>query len=749
MRGLATAAAALLLAVLAALGTPGDAARSATSAPLLAGQPGSRGHRPRSLKVTAIDPTRPEPQNCGDAADGRRLAPRLFEGFSADNATQVLVSNTVGEGTGYDAMTRPGFLGPPVLVRAQLRVNRLYSIDPVASTFNIDVFLRLYWNDPRLRVTQEDIPPSNGSDWRYQGSTSLGNGQGPTHDIWSPDIYFGTEVGGEMLNEVVKLTPYTGDIFWSRQFRVELRNQFELAQFPFDSQTLQLPVTSYSYNELELALEWRSEPVFPRINAAMFSSVTWDYLSYTTDKIRYEAREGVPAFEMLLFDIRMSRKTGSYYLKSFLPLGLLVALTAVSYWFSVEAVPERLGLCITLVLTIISFYNSVTAGLPLVNYATQVDWYVFISFIVAFFSLLEVAIIHHLVQRENNHIVGGSIPAPLPALPRSRGPAAHELDMFCRRFILPFWILFNIAILVQLPEGTFEWLWLACGLLIALLLVANLWLMAYYVGKRYSVRTQLEKSAYGREKLEATGEYLAGQIDIGKPGSFRRKAHDFVISTTDRVFRALKIHVIGDERAEGEAGEGEREQMDRRSLDEDLAKAREEMEDLARREALLRAASALSAADPTGMASGDLSRVASGAISFSLSPDVARMASGSLRAPSGAIDGMRGASGNLSPRVRGRKPASIVRVDGIEIAVPHGHAVIAAEEARGLHPDFLAVNRAGSYGGSGIVVGRSMSSGSMASGLQLGSPVMTEPSPVAADPSPRSAPPEAEKSHTH
>ena len=225
-------------------------------------------------------------------------------------------------------------------------------MDPVSSTFTIDVFLRLYWTDPRLIVSREDLPSSNGSDYRVLGSVSLGNGIDAPSRVWTPDVYFGNEVAPNLLNEVLKLSPYTGELFWSRHFVVQLTNTYVLTTFPFDRQTLTLQLVSYSYNENQMNLFWRDEagggPVFPPTDPKTFSAVTWDYLGYAVDKVRYFSRQGQPAYDLMIYNISISRKAGSYYIKSFMPLGLLVALTVVSYWL------VRWSFCALLSLTIFS-----------------------------------------------------------------------------------------------------------------------------------------------------------------------------------------------------------------------------------------------------------------------------------------------------------------------------------------------------------------------------------------------------------
>ncbi|KAI9034082.1 neurotransmitter-gated ion-channel ligand-binding domain-containing protein [Hyaloraphidium curvatum] len=305
--------------------------------------------------------------------DRRLLLPRAF---SDTNATLELIDVLTGPGSGYDASTRPSFGGPPDLIWVRFDINNLYAVDPLTSTFTVDASVLLWWTDPRLVAPPGEFPPTNGSEYRFLGYQDLGQGIGPSHLVWTPDIYFVNEVVVEPLDDIIKVQPDTGRVFWSRHMLADVTTKYDLAAFPFDRQNLTMELASYSYNERQILLEWDPVPVYPPIHPDTFTQVAWDYVSFTTGEKEYIPFRDQPPHQMLVFGMLVSRKTGSYYIKSFVPLMVLVALTTVSYWFSVDAVPERLGLSITLVLTIVSFYSSVTQGLPLVNYATTMDWWV-------------------------------------------------------------------------------------------------------------------------------------------------------------------------------------------------------------------------------------------------------------------------------------------------------------------------------------------------------------------------------------
>jgi hypothetical protein len=92
------------------------------------------------------------------------LERREIPGFSIDNATLVLQDFLIGEGSNYDANTRPGFGQGATKVAAQFQIDNLYDLDPGTATFTMDLRLRLYWIDPRLVVTRGEFPDVNGSD---------------------------------------------------------------------------------------------------------------------------------------------------------------------------------------------------------------------------------------------------------------------------------------------------------------------------------------------------------------------------------------------------------------------------------------------------------------------------------------------------------------------------------------------------------------------------------------------------------
>ncbi len=129
-----------------------------------------------------------------------------------------------------------------------------------------------------------------------------------------------------------------------RHFLVRLTANFEFQSFPFDSQWLPVWLTPYSFNTDQLQIYFAPTPVFPEVNSSNFGHSAWEYVQYKTERVTFQSRAGQPFYDRLMFNILVDRRSDSYIIKTVLPLILLVSLSCISYWFSVEAVPERLGL---------------------------------------------------------------------------------------------------------------------------------------------------------------------------------------------------------------------------------------------------------------------------------------------------------------------------------------------------------------------------------------------------------------------
>ena len=78
-----------------------------------------------------------------------------------------------------------------------------------------------------------------------------------------------------------------------------------------------------------------------------------------------------------------------YIFQMYIPCVCIVALSWVSFWIDPEAIPARVGLSITTVLTISYMLGSVNTNLPRVSYLKAIDYFLLMSFGFIFLTLVE------------------------------------------------------------------------------------------------------------------------------------------------------------------------------------------------------------------------------------------------------------------------------------------------------------------------------------------------------------------------
>lgn len=88
------------------------------------------------------------------------------------------------------------------------------------------------------------------------------------------------------------------------------------------------------------------------------------------------------------------RRRSMYYIfQMYIPCVCIVALSWVSFWINHEAVPARVALSITTVLTISYMRGSVNAGMPRVSYLKSIDYFLLGGFVFIFMTLLEYVLV--------------------------------------------------------------------------------------------------------------------------------------------------------------------------------------------------------------------------------------------------------------------------------------------------------------------------------------------------------------------
>ncbi|XP_060832011.1 gamma-aminobutyric acid receptor subunit beta isoform X4 [Bombus pascuorum] len=346
------------------------------------------------------------------------------------NISAILDSFSVS----YDKRVRPNYGGPPVEVGVTMYVLSISSLSEVKMDFTLDFYFRQFWTDPRLAFKKR------------AGVETLSVGSEFIKNIWVPDTFFVNEKQSYFhiattSNEFIRIH-HSGSITRSIRLTITASCPMNLQYFPMDRQLCHIEIESFGYTMRDIRYKWnaglQSVGISNEVELPQFrvlghrqrhSTIHLSTVGYTMRDIRYKWNEGpnsvgvsnevsLPQFKVLghrqrameislttgnysrlACEIQFVRSMGYYLIQIYIPSGLIVIISWVSFWLNRNATPARVALGVTTVLTMTTLMSSTNAALPKISYVKSIDVYLGTCFVMVFASLLEYATVGYMAKR--------------------------------------------------------------------------------------------------------------------------------------------------------------------------------------------------------------------------------------------------------------------------------------------------------------------------------------------------------------
>ncbi|KAF1669212.1 Gamma-aminobutyric acid receptor subunit rho-1, partial [Pygoscelis papua] len=304
----------------------------------------------------------------------------------------------------HDFSMRPGFGGPAIPVGVDVQVESLDSISEVDMVRTLS-FLGNHCR-PHWHLNNKSEP-----------STFT---QGLNPDRKATPV--GTHTCRRTTNKrdcMLVLSLCDRLVFVVPRVTVTAMCNMDFSRFPLDTQTCSLEIESYAYTEDDLMLYWKngndSLKTDERISLSQFLIQEF----HTTTKLAFYSSTGW--YNRLYINFTLRRHIFFFLLQTYFPATLMVMLSWVSFWIDRRAVPARVPLGITTVLTMSTIITGVNASMPRVSYIKAVDIYLWISFVFVFLSVLEYAAVNYLttVQERKERKLRDKLPCAC-SLPQPR-----------------------------------------------------------------------------------------------------------------------------------------------------------------------------------------------------------------------------------------------------------------------------------------------------------------------------------------
>ncbi|XP_038602905.1 gamma-aminobutyric acid receptor subunit delta isoform X2 [Tachyglossus aculeatus] len=283
--------------------------------------------------------------------------------------------------TGYARNFRPGIGGPPVNVALAIEVASIDHISEVNMEYTMTVFLHQSWRDDRLSYnhTNETL----GLDSRF------------VDKLWLPDTFIVNAKSAwfhdvTVENKLIRLQP-DGVILYSIRITSAVACDMELSKYPMDEQECMLELESYGYSSEDIVYRWsENQEQIHGLDKLQLAQFTIPNFHFTTEMMNFKSGQ----FPRLSLHFHLRRNRGVYIIQSYMPSVLLVAMSWVSFWISQSAVPARVSLGITTVLTMTTLMVSARSSLPRASAIKALDVYFWICYVFVFAALVEYAFAH-------------------------------------------------------------------------------------------------------------------------------------------------------------------------------------------------------------------------------------------------------------------------------------------------------------------------------------------------------------------
>ena len=287
----------------------------------------------------------------------------------------------------FDAdLSRPD-AGKPTRVDLGLYLVDLHDVIGSEQAFLADVLLKAEWRDPRLAG-------------RWSGVRGV-----PLNEVWNPRLQLVNQRGvvNQALPQRVEVDS-TGRVTYRQLFSGRFSARMDFTDFPLDRHRFNVRLVTLGYSPAEVAIRWEGTGV--RSGRAPRLAVTdWAVGPARIARADFEPGSGERPLAGVELWWEARRDLAYPAVQVVLPLVLIVLMGWTALWPAPSAVPARVSMSVTTMLTLIAYRFTLGRSLPNLNYLTRMDYFILASTVLVFLVVVLATLTSRLIGQGRQRLV--------------------------------------------------------------------------------------------------------------------------------------------------------------------------------------------------------------------------------------------------------------------------------------------------------------------------------------------------------
>ena len=291
----------------------------------------------------------------------------------------------------------------PLEVSVTLRINKIYNINSVNETYQIDGYLLYSWIDTDVHFKPKDSLMQSIIYENARASELMQN------ELWIPAFEL-INVQGSQETPSTRIEIYAdGRIEYEQRFFGTFSSDMDYVKFPFDSQRYFVEIEPFSYSNRHIV--FKNPKLFLADDTDDYLGEDWELIGsdvvVTTKKYKYmdaEINSERNSYSRVIFEVKAKRLSGYYQWQVLFPLFIIIMASFSIFW--IKEFSSQIGVGFTLMLTVVAFNFYSASILPKLPYNTFIEYVIIVGYIFIFLGILAVIINHRIngVEEEKNGI---------------------------------------------------------------------------------------------------------------------------------------------------------------------------------------------------------------------------------------------------------------------------------------------------------------------------------------------------------